>query len=117
MPAIINYRAVFPIPIIAFAPSVGMLTFLAIPECRSNGNFDLFCLGQNGVCSENFACTEAIELPVNLEPCGRESRFVYLANATSSGNGPFGACDTAYQNSKDAWFKVMVPSTGNLINS
>ncbi|MEM9885473.1 MAG: S8 family serine peptidase [Bacteroidota bacterium] len=78
------------------------------------GSFTDFCNDGTGVCSDNDECVDAIELPINLDPCGRDARLVALDGASTSGIGPFGTCNASFT-SKDVWFKVVTPSTGNFL--
>ena len=67
----------------------------------------------SGVCIENDECLTALPLPINIDTCGELYRLVNLADATTSGTGPFSDCNTTFA-SKDVWFSVVVPPTGNL---
>ncbi len=109
-----NLSGCFPSDLLNLCDPSITVDFSNNPGLPNEGDFDLFCIGENGLCSENFECPDAIELPINREPCDRDSRLVYLANATTSAVAPFGVCDTSYAGN-DVWFKATVPSTGNLL--
>ena len=77
----------------------------------NNGDFAAFCSSGSGGCNNNDECVNAISLPLNLGPCGTDFKEVILNDATTSGTGPWATCNSTFQ-SKDVWFKVIVPSTG-----
>lgn len=58
--------------------------------------------------------SDAVSLPMNISPCGSDTRSVIIHDATTSGSGPFGSCSSTFT-SKDVWFKVIVPTTGNFL--
>lgn len=64
--------------------------------------------------SVNDEASTAIVLPMNISPCGSDTRPVVIHNSTTSGTGPFGSCSSTFS-SKDVWFKVIVPTTGNFL--
>lgn len=64
--------------------------------------------------SVNDEASTATALPMNISPCGSDTRIVRVFDATTSGSGPFGNCKSSFS-SKDVWFKVIVPSTGNFL--
>ena len=64
--------------------------------------------------SVNDEASTAISLPINISPCGSDTRPVIIHNATTSGSGPLGTCNSTFT-SKDVWFKVIVPATGNFL--
>ncbi|MEM1325981.1 MAG: S8 family serine peptidase [Bacteroidota bacterium] len=78
-------------------------------------SFSTFCNDGSGACSKNDDCADAMELPINLDPCGNDSRTVALNEATGmTGDIPTLNCDSSYL-AVDIWFKTTVPSTGNLM--
>lgn len=62
----------------------------------------------------NDEASMAAVLPMNISPCGSDTRPVIIHTATTSGTGPFGSCSSTFS-SKDVWFKVIVPTTGNFL--
>jgi subtilisin family serine protease len=62
----------------------------------------------------NDKATDAISLPINLHPCGKEAISFSLNMATTSGTGPFGSCSSSFV-SKDIWYKVITPNSGNFL--
>lgn len=61
--------------------------FTANNGLSNNGDFTAFCNGTGGACLDNDECVDAILLPMNLDPCGIDSREVVL-NGASSMNSP-----------------------------
>lgn len=59
-------------------------------------------------------CPQAALLPINSDPCGRISITASLEATTAYSPSPVGVCASTFGDS-DIWFKVLVPSTGNLL--
>lgn len=59
-------------------------------------------------------CTNALEIPLDDDICGRNSILEDLNSVTSSQSSPIGSCASTYV-SKSLWFKVQVPASGNLM--
>ncbi|NJL75562.1 MAG: S8 family serine peptidase [Saprospiraceae bacterium] len=95
--------------------SIGTVNFNGNTGLSNNGNFVSFCNGSGGACLENDDCVTAITLPMNLDPCGVDSRQVILDGAGASINGPYSTLYSSTFAGNDVWFKTTVPATGNLL--
>ena len=78
------------------------------------GNFEDFCDGLSGACQENHECIDAIDIPLNPDPCGRDYVVANLVSATTSVNVPGTECEGTFAGN-DVWFKVAVPATGSFL--
>lgn len=78
------------------------------------GNFEDFCNGLSGACQENYDCIDAIDIPLNPDPCGRDYVVANVTSATTSVGVPISDCEDTFSGN-DVWFKVEVPSTGSFL--
>ena len=101
----------FPAELLPLCASGIDVLFTGNSSLPNNGDFTVFCSSGAGGCTNNNDCVDAISLPLNLNSCGTDTKNVLLNNATTTGTGPWGNCQSTFL-SKDVWFKVIVPSTG-----
>jgi len=104
----------FPVGLLPLCASGIDVLFTGNSSLPNNGDFVAFCSSGAGGCTNNDDCVDAISLPLNLSPCGTDTKNVILNNAATTGTGPWGGCQSTFL-SKDVWFKVVVPSTGAIL--
>lgn len=113
-----NLEGCLPSDFTVFCNNTNLTVTLTNNPNLSNDDFTNFCSTGTGGCVPNDECDANIPtLPMNIDPCGRDSRTVILNGASVSDSGPTATCSNSFAtvNGADVWFKVTVPATKNFL--